>query len=262
MTEKEVMSLIHGASKLKDVYGYWISFHDAAVESVIVERVGPTVTIRFRTNDAVSTDGGETFNYEKDQLAHVVMRWHEVRDLTLTGVDWEENNWIGRMEFELQRDRVLTTVEQMDGPHGTILAERVEVLSVEPIERASVVDEPLKADRDVELVPDACRTVPEVCSPLVSQLRFSVQRALLGAVTPNLRGVTVGWGDGTIRLRFYYDGAISEEDEEQARCVGTEVIADFWSPWTIEEEIVRHDAPQPMERLAAWVYLRKEPDRL
>ena len=46
---------IVGARKLTDVYGYWISFHDATVENVLIERQGPTVTICFETCDMATS---------------------------------------------------------------------------------------------------------------------------------------------------------------------------------------------------------------
>jgi hypothetical protein len=256
----EVTSLIQGASRLLDVYGYWITFHDAVVEAVIIERIGPTVTIHFKTNDAPSQDGGRSFQYGDSRLARVLMRWSEVRDLTLTGVDWEENNWIGGLKFELERDSIRTTVERMDGPHGVILAERVEVVSVKPIEEAA--EGASGTDALAEMRADMDGVPAEDRSPMVVQLRLAAQRALLGAVTPNLRGVTVGWESGATRLRFYFDGPISAEDEAQARHVGAVLVTDYWygSPGALQEEVLRLDAPQPMERLAAWAYLRKETD--
>jgi hypothetical protein len=94
--------------------------------------------------------------------------------------------------------------------------------------------------------------------PFRASLLLSVQRALLGEVPPALRGVTVGWHDDVIQLRSYFDGPISEVDRESMSCVATEVIADYAEPWTIEEEVIRWDAPEPMDCLAAWAYLRRE----
>jgi hypothetical protein len=91
-----------------------------------------------------------------------------------------------------------------------------------------------------------------------ASLLLSVQRALLGEVSPALRGVTVGWHDHVIQLRSYFDGPISDEDRESLSCVATEVIADFPEPWTIEEEVIRRDASEEMECLAAWAYQRRE----
>ena len=51
-------------------------------------------------------------------------------------------------------------------------------------------------------------------------LRTSVllgfQEALLEMVTPNLRGVTVGWSEESIIARLYYDGALSTREGETA----------------------------------------------
>ena len=74
-------------------------------------------------------------------------------------------------------------------------------------------------------------------------LLLSLQRALLDAVPPSLRSVTCDWERTEIRLQFLFDGEISEDDEETARIAGTEVIADFPSPWTMAEEIERYDYP-------------------
>ncbi|MFN3649465.1 MAG: Imm50 family immunity protein [Armatimonadota bacterium] len=133
MTE-DPSELMEGTEKLRALYGSWISFHDAVVESVLLERVGPTVTIRFITNDAVSTDGGQTADLANTRRASVVMRWHEVRDLVLSGVDWDENNWIDGLKFVRSRDTICTLIERMDGTHGFIQAERVEVVSAELLE--------------------------------------------------------------------------------------------------------------------------------
>lgn len=94
--------------------------------------------------------------------------------------------------------------------------------------------------------------------PVRAELLLSVQRALLGAVSPSLRGVTVGWQDNLIRLRFYFDGPISDEEYSAVQVVSTEVIADFQSPWEINEEILRLDPPTPLECLEAWAFLRRE----
>lgn len=69
-----------GASKLTGLYGSWPGFHDATVESILIERVGPTVTIRFETCDMACD--GDTVR-EPDRRARVVLRWHEVEDLEL-----------------------------------------------------------------------------------------------------------------------------------------------------------------------------------
>jgi hypothetical protein len=94
---------------------------------------------------------------------------------------------------------------------------------------------------------------------LTASLLLSVQRALLGEVPPALRGVTVAWHDQVILIRSYFDGPITDGDREAMSCATSEVIADFPAPWTIEDDVVRCDAPEPLECLAAWAYHRQEP---
>ena len=76
-----------------------------------------------------------------------------------------------------------------------------------------------------------------------TKLLLSTQRALLGAVSPALREVSCGWQAKQIKLRFVYDGEISDQDRDAAHIVGAEVIADFPADWDIEENIARLDAP-------------------
>lgn len=86
------------------------------------------------------------------------------------------------------------------------------------------------------------------------------QRGLLFAVPPNLRAITCGWSGTTVNVRIVFDGPISNDDEESARMVGTEVVAGFPSPWTVTEEFVRLDYPADLrsDALPLWVYARKE----
>jgi len=92
------------------------------------------------------------------------------------------------------------------------------------------------------------------------QLLLSVQRALLEAVPPALRSVTCGWEGTEIKIQFLFDGEISEDDAESARMAGTQIIANFPSPWTLVEEIERCDYPTDLRSraLPLWTYARKE----
>lgn len=86
---------------------------------------------------------------------------------------------------------------------------------------------------------------------------LSVQRALLGEVSPALRGVTVGWNDKSINILCYFDGFISKEDREAMSCVETEVMADF-PDLQIDLDVIQCDVPQEMNLLDVWVYRRRE----
>ena len=121
---------IVGARKLTDVYGYWISFHDATVENVLIERQGPTVTICFETCDMAYLDGQLV---ENDRRAKVVVRWHEVQELKLEGIDPEGRNWIDGLALIPKREGIQGELELMDGFQGKIVARRVEVVDVCPL---------------------------------------------------------------------------------------------------------------------------------
>jgi hypothetical protein len=91
-------------------------------------------------------------------------------------------------------------------------------------------------------------------------LLLSLRTALLDAVPAELRAVTYGCEGEHVVLRFLFDGAIDPGDEEDLRIIGTEVISNFASPATIEEQFVRVDYPADLDAhgLQEWVYRRKE----
>jgi len=81
--------------------------------------------------------------------------------------------------------------------------------------------------------------------------------ALLGEVTPSLRAATIQWSNEEVSLFFYYDGEVSEEDNESAECVATEVISDF-SECALEIDILRWDFPKSIPQKGERVYHRRE----
>ncbi len=83
-----------------------------------------------------------------------------------------------------------------------------------------------------------------------SSVLLSVQRALLGAVPSGLRGVACGWNETQITLRFIFDGPIDPDREQDMNVVGTEVIADFDAPATIDEQVIRVDSPKSLSGYA------------
>lgn len=92
---------------------------------------------------------------------------------------------------------------------------------------------------------------------------MSLMRALLGEITPNIRAVLVRPQEqDSFSIEVYVDGDVSEEDEEMASCVGTEVIADFPSNFDISQRVIRLDSPIKVPvGDGILVYLRKEEAR-
>jgi hypothetical protein len=94
------------------------------------------------------------------------------------------------------------------------------------------------------------------------ELRFrvllSMQRALLGVITPALRSVAVSWDEGEIAARFTYE-TDDPEDIESVREAETRVIADFEDKTTrFWIEVVPMPSPVWFHEGEVFVYQRQE----
>jgi hypothetical protein len=94
--------------------------------------------------------------------------------------------------------------------------------------------------------------------PTRAELLLSLQRALLGEVSPALRGVSPRLGGEGLEIWFYLDGPVSGEDRESASCVTSEVAADFPVLSRVEERVERVDAPARLPPETLWAYRRRE----
>lgn len=87
---------------------------------------------------------------------------------------------------------------------------------------------------------------------------LSMSRALLTEVVPALRAASIKWDDKIIKLFFYYDGEISENEIDSISCVSAEVISDYPEHQLEEDSILRVDYPQQILYEGDLVYYRKE----
>lgn len=87
---------------------------------------------------------------------------------------------------------------------------------------------------------------------------LSVQSALLGEVTPELRAVVVDLDkeDDLLFLRFYYDGEVSEKQIDLWQCAMTESDA---GTRMMDGNVERLDYPQEIPFRGRYAYRRKEP---
>ncbi|HEK0805670.1 TPA: hypothetical protein SMT48_000972 [Proteus mirabilis] len=93
----------------------------------------------------------------------------------------------------------------------------------------------------------------------IKRLKLSIQSALFGEITPNMRCVLVDIVNKKIELFFFIDGEVTEDDEENISIIETEVIADFEDDFDIETHIKRIDYPAPIVLDHGYgVYRRKE----
>lgn len=87
---------------------------------------------------------------------------------------------------------------------------------------------------------------------------LSVQNALLGAVTPELRAVVIDLDEESkvLYIRFYYHGEASEELIDLWDCAITEI--DLGLDCFFDKGIERLDYPNPIPVRGRYAYLRKE----
>lgn len=92
---------------------------------------------------------------------------------------------------------------------------------------------------------------------------LSIQRGLLGEITPQMRKITVEITQQLIKLWVFWDGPFDHEAvEDFDASVITEIVADFAWPERgdpkITLEFVRSDSPSRIEHRGICVYARKE----
>ncbi|MBQ9601593.1 MAG: hypothetical protein IJR46_06230 [Neisseriaceae bacterium] len=93
------------------------------------------------------------------------------------------------------------------------------------------------------------------------RFRICSQDVLLGTITPNIRQIWIGLIDKTIQFIVIFDGEISEDDEDNMSCVGTELLASIGGDFHINEQFISISPPNRYERPNEdyfCVYARKE----
>ncbi len=86
-----------------------------------------------------------------------------------------------------------------------------------------------------------------------------MNRALWREVSSSLRAARIKWDNKKIYLFFFYEGEISEEDQDSAESAATEVMSDF-PDYEFEVAILRLDYPLPIPSEGELVYMRREPE--
>lgn len=78
-----------------------------------------------------------------------------------------------------------------------------------------------------------------------SKIFLSILRGMLGCITPNIRYITVKYGNEYIFLYFYYQNQPSKEEEELAEEIASEVVSDFPDIALISFEVNKIVLPYP-----------------
>ncbi|MBA3816519.1 MAG: hypothetical protein H0X29_08390 [Parachlamydiaceae bacterium] len=87
-------------------------------------------------------------------------------------------------------------------------------------------------------------------------LEFLTRDEIKDITSPKLRGVTAKWENNKAKISFYFNGEISNIDEEAASDACTYIIAHFPEAF-LEESFIRLDYPKPLPK-DFLVYARDE----
>lgn len=91
----------------------------------------------------------------------------------------------------------------------------------------------------------------------VSSIRCALQAALLGAITSNLRAVTVTILNNELILYFYYENQPTDEEVEISEIVASEIMSDFINI-SIEVKRIVSSTSEKIPGEGIWVYHKKE----
>lgn len=90
-------------------------------------------------------------------------------------------------------------------------------------------------------------------------VRLSIQRALLGVITPNVRMITVGWdGLKLLKIRAYFDCVPNADQIEDVDAACAEVVSDIEFERDNVECIFSTSALKDLEIFKFVAYSRKE----
>ena len=89
-------------------------------------------------------------------------------------------------------------------------------------------------------------------------LRLSVQRALVGSVSPALYGGCAALEGAQISLTWYVSPELTEDERDDLSAAGTMVIADFPDDYRIDERFVQvTERNTPLKTVGEWVFLQR-----
>lgn len=89
-----------------------------------------------------------------------------------------------------------------------------------------------------------------------SSIRTSIQGALLGAITPNVRAIWASFEEKKIVIDFFYESPWTDEEEDLSEIVSSEVVADFTDCYVESKRSVL-PYPEPIHHKGINVFLKK-----
>ncbi len=83
---------------------------------------------------------------------------------------------------------------------------------------------------------------------------------MAGRIAPSVRGVSLRVEENSLKLVYYFDTTVCDEDEEQIRITPTEAFSHFpHIEQSYSEEVFIKEEPlhQLSDNIGVWLYLRK-----
>ncbi len=87
---------------------------------------------------------------------------------------------------------------------------------------------------------------------------LAIYGALLGAIPAHLRAITARWGETDIHFDCFYDGAITELDQETMEIVETEISSHYPVTHSVTHTRHRLDFPAAFPNWGRSIFHRQE----
>ena len=127
---------IKGSEKLFEIYGFYPSLHDASITNFEVRFESKEIILTFEYADGVEEVVKTHELDEYDGCTQITLSWHGVTESKLRLY----SNDIYRFDWELKDQLIETRFSHTYGVDGYILAQRIELISVNPSLREKVAD--------------------------------------------------------------------------------------------------------------------------
>jgi Immunity protein 50 len=123
--------VVENADALVQRLGRWPSFHDAEVVRLVLDREGVVLDLQIKVALSLAeTDAAGYFKLENPTL--VTFRFSDIDELEVR--DFNQQNVITGLSFEIADDRIRVVIDPMSGLGGVFSCDRIEVVDIVPLE--------------------------------------------------------------------------------------------------------------------------------
>ena len=137
---RAVWKSIEGSNALLEIYGYYPTLHDACIVGIDVYFEGRQLTAAIEYSDLVETEGRDKDN-RVTKATKIIMRWNGVAEANVR----IHGNDVYHLSFSKKGGKIATDLISGWGVSGTIVADFIEVVSIQDSDRDSYPEELLPA---------------------------------------------------------------------------------------------------------------------